>query len=253
MNTTNAFANETSKMIDVLKKAHQEIEAIEMPSDAVPLKTRVLNDFKKHITMLCINNGEALDHSFQVTETRFESQPLLKIMGRDVSNATAPEPAFISEQEEIEKQDAIEADEVYNRFLILTNEDILTAISPDIVRAVAKKAGFVDADIPDSVNAEFIDAVKTAIQTEKAPKFFKTSKEILFDEIAAKVTKLHDNFLTIESDVILSDYSDIEVRAVAKKAGLPVTETSPKKLDIKFINQVKEAIKKTAEIQKLGE
>lgn len=66
------------------------------------------------------------------------------------------------------------------------------------------------------------------------------------EELNATVQKLYPEFSNMESDVILDSLSDLEIRGIAKKSGLPVTENFPKKLDTQFIDQIKEAIAKRA-------
>lgn len=69
-----------------------------------------------------------------------------------------------------------------------------------------------------------------------------TPRDIEMQELKAKVEDMYGKFATTESDQLYDTLSDIEVRAVAKKAGLPVTDKTPKRIDITFINQIKDAI-----------
>lgn len=77
----------------------------------------------------------------------------------------------------------------------------------------------------------------------------RTAKELAGEELKATVTELFPQFLEIETDAIVDTYSDMEIRGVAKMAGLPVTETTPKNADATFVDQIKEAIKTKKEIE----
>lgn len=70
----------------------------------------------------------------------------------------------------------------------------------------------------------------------------KTPQQIQAEELQAEVDQLWENLKTLETDKILDSYSELAIRGCGKKAGLPVTESSPKKVDAKFIGQILEAI-----------
>ena len=72
------------------------------------------------------------------------------------------------------------------------------------------------------------------------------------NELIEKLPALIELMLKEEADIILDTMSDLEIRAVGKKAGLPVTETSPEKVDAHFIGQIKDAFAKQAEIANAG-
>lgn len=76
----------------------------------------------------------------------------------------------------------------------------------------------------------------------------KTALQLAAEELKEKVTELYPKFLEIETEAIIDTYSDLEIRGVAKEAGLPVTETNPKNADAKFVQQIKDAIKKKNEL-----
>lgn len=77
----------------------------------------------------------------------------------------------------------------------------------------------------------------------------KSPKELAAEELKTTVTELYPKFLEIETDGIIDTYSDMEIRGIARLAGLPVTETTPKNADAKFVDQIKEAIKAKKEIE----
>lgn len=90
----------------------------------------------------------------------------------------------------------------------------------------------------------------------KAPVDMKAIKEIAdqndSEELINKVNILEPLFLEIESDKLLDEHEDLVLRGVAKRAGLPVTETTPEKIDVAYINTIKEAIKEKAAIAQQG-
>jgi hypothetical protein len=94
------------------------------------------------------------------------------------------------------------------------------------------------------------DVSKSAKQEPAAtPVKIDTPDEVAAKELKLKVDQLYPEFANIETDAILDTYAEIEIRGVAKRAGLPVTETHPSKIDADFVNQVKEAIRKKAELE----
>lgn len=76
----------------------------------------------------------------------------------------------------------------------------------------------------------------------KVPEKIKSADEIAAEELKEKVDALEPLFTKIESDKILDEHSDLVIRGVAKRAGLPVTEDNPKKIDVKYIDQIKKAL-----------
>lgn len=71
------------------------------------------------------------------------------------------------------------------------------------------------------------------------------ASDVEVEEYRKKRDDLYPVFLTTTSAKLLDENPDIVLRAVAKLVGLPVTNTLPLKLDVKFIDMVKDAIKKT--------
>ena len=69
------------------------------------------------------------------------------------------------------------------------------------------------------------------------------------EELKALVDNLELLFLKIESDEILDEHPDLVIRGVAKRAGLPVTEDNPKKLSVKYIDEIKATIIKNKELE----
>lgn len=75
----------------------------------------------------------------------------------------------------------------------------------------------------------------------------KSAFEMAAMELKETAEVLLEHIPTMEADDVLDKYSDLEVRAVAKLAGLPVTETDPKRITTDYIQQIKDAIKKKFE------
>ncbi len=77
------------------------------------------------------------------------------------------------------------------------------------------------------------------------------ANQVAQSELQTKVDTIYPLFKDMSVEEILDNYNELEIRAVGKKAGLPVTEISPKKVDVKFIKQIKTAIEKKAELDEL--
>jgi hypothetical protein len=76
-----------------------------------------------------------------------------------------------------------------------------------------------------------------------------TAQEVEAQEFKEKATELYAKFPTIENEAILDQFDEMIIRGIGKLAGLPVTENHPKKVDVKFLNEIKEAIKKKSELE----
>jgi hypothetical protein len=81
----------------------------------------------------------------------------------------------------------------------------------------------------------------------------KTTQEIELQELRVQRDEVYNKFLTAQTDDLLDSLDELVIRAVAKRAGLPVTETNPKRVDAKFIDRIKAAIKKQNELAAKGE
>lgn len=75
----------------------------------------------------------------------------------------------------------------------------------------------------------------------------KTTIEHEGEDLNRKANQLYDRFLEIKTDGIRDAFGDEEIRAVAKLADLPVTDKTV--VDTKFIDQVKDAIKKQKQLE----
>lgn len=98
-------------------------------------------------------------------------------------------------------------------------------------------------------------AVKKGVEETKpavTPPKIKTAEETALEELRKEVDSLYGRFLETPNDQLIDRESDIAIRGVAKMAGLPVTDKSPKNINSKFIDSIKEAITKKNEIAAAG-
>lgn len=95
----------------------------------------------------------------------------------------------------------------------------------------------------DETTADFVSVVR------EVP----TAKEIEAQDLRAKVDDLYPIFTQIDSDQLLDSHDEIVVRAIAKRAGMTISEKSPKKIDTRYIDKIKAAIKTKAEKDRAGE
>lgn len=68
------------------------------------------------------------------------------------------------------------------------------------------------------------------------------------EEVKAQLPQLIESFMELDSDNILDQFTDLQIRAIGKSAGLPVTADYPEKTDAVFIGEVKDAINKTKQL-----
>lgn len=68
-------------------------------------------------------------------------------------------------------------------------------------------------------------------------------KEVFRNELRKTRDAVWETFLDRPSDELLDSVDDIVLRAVAIKAGIPVTEENPDRLTIAFIDEIKQKIK----------
>lgn len=71
-----------------------------------------------------------------------------------------------------------------------------------------------------------------------------TADEVALQELKAAASILYGQISTMQNDAVIDSYTDLEIRAVAKMADLPVTETSPKNITSSYVDKIKEAITK---------
>lgn len=251
----NAFPEENKKMLEVLQTAHDDIDGAITNPQYMGVKHKVLSDLRRHITSISLQLGVPIKDGSAKTGTH---KPLGKLFGKQISEIITTKPTVTSptkiEQTELGQKVA----ELYSRFVITPTDDILDNIPEIEIRGVAIKAGlpFTETN-PAKVTADHVEQIKKAIQLKgsKAPDTTGAVNTVLSpeqQELNDKVQVLYPMFKDIANKDILDTYSDIEIRGVAKKAGLPVTENSPKKIDGNFLNVIKEAIVKKAKLDAAG-
>jgi hypothetical protein len=74
----------------------------------------------------------------------------------------------------------------------------------------------------------------------------KAPSVIAGEELAQEVNAIYDGFSERENDELLDSLTDLQIRGVAKKAGLEVTQTKPEHITSAYIDQIKAAIVKKA-------
>lgn len=248
-----AFINETNQIITHLREAYTKIEAIHNP-DMEGLKNKILLDLKKHFTALQLQLGhDPVKHIV----TNHHTGPITKIMGKDVA-AGVKKPSDVNKpfQQTVEDvelaQLRLKADELYPKFLATSSDQLLDSVSDIEIRAVAKKAGLpVTETNPARITTEYIDKIKAAIQAQNAPSDSDLNDPVL-KELSRSKEELYNGFVATDNKEIIEIYSDTEIREVAKMAGLPFTKATPAKIDGKVLNQIKNAIKKKAELNALA-
>jgi hypothetical protein len=247
------FQSEINEILIYLQEAYSKIEKVHNP-DMLLLRNRILLDMKRHIDMLKLQLGiEPGSDMPQLINPH--SAPIKKLFGKDVTtpgnrHADVNKP-FQQTPEDVELAELrLKADELYPRFLVTPSDNLLDSVSDIEIRAVAKRAGLpVTETNPQRITVAYIDQIKKAIQQHNVGKeisddtisVLARSKEVLYTEFSATANK-----------EILELYSEPEVREVARMAGLPVTENSPPKIDKKFLDQIKAAINKKAELEEIA-
>lgn len=247
------FKNEAIIMLTALENAANIIEEKVLNPEVFFLKNKIYNDLKRNIHVLRTQLDLPIEADNQTETSKVETgAPLTKLFGKVLATVDTTEtPKQVTSTEEIENIELEQkASELQNRFLILETEEIVNSIEKEVIYAVAKMAGVeVNKETP---MVEFVDLVKETIKGKNTPKVFQTQEEVEADELRTSAKKLYETFVATEPDALLDKNSEIEIRAVAKMAGLPVTETNPKKIDTKYIGVIKEAIQKKAEIEEAG-
>ncbi len=76
----------------------------------------------------------------------------------------------------------------------------------------------------------------------------KTPMELEAQKLQEEVDLIYPDFINRQTDELLDTLTDMQLRAVAKKAGLPVTETNPDRIDNAYIDQIKGLMKAQREL-----
>lgn len=70
-----------------------------------------------------------------------------------------------------------------------------------------------------------------------------TPEDVEYFELQTRADELYPKILATPSDNLLDSVTEQEMRALAKKAGLPVTNDNPKRITIEYIDKIKAAIR----------
>lgn len=90
--------------------------------------------------------------------------------------------------------------------------------------------------------------VSVSKQPPAAPVVYSPSEK---ERIKEEFKKIYESFPSRKVEDIEKELTDIEIRGVAKMAGLPVTTTEPEKITPEFILEIKAAIEKKKELDEV--
>lgn len=154
-----------------------------------------------------------------------------------------------------------------NEITELLSEPAYFAVLSRLKSNLKKEQSFLEAQAgTPSINTDIADGPATVTKmfgkTIGAPKRVyqqevndvdrnEVAGNVATQELKEKVLIVYPEFSKMSNDEILDSLSDLEIRGVAIRADLPVTETSPKKIDHKFIETIKDAIAKKAELDSI--
>lgn len=247
------FQAEISEILNTLTEAHAKIEAVHN-QEILLVRNKILQNLKREIDILKLQLGIEPDLNLPPIVNP-HSGPLKKMFGKDITtNGTRPtadvNKPFHQTVEDVELAELrLKADELYPKFLSASSDHLLDSVSDIEIRAVAKRAGLpVTETNPARITTDYIDQIKEAIRQQNSANV----DDSLAEWIDTPGKDLYDLFLTTDNKDIIETYTDPQIREVARKAGLPVTDKSPAKIDGKFLNQIKNAIKKQSELNALA-
>lgn len=84
-----------------------------------------------------------------------------------------------------------------------------------------------------------------------AEKDQKGATAIASDELRHEVDGIYPGFAERETDDLIGSLEELQIRGVAKRAGLQVTETKPERITTAFIEEIKQAIRAKEQNRKL--
>lgn len=270
-----AFPEESALMMEALDEAAAKISAINNP-EMMLARNRILTDIRKHSNILKAQSG--IDIIVPGEQPLQKPKPLTKLFGKDiVFKPKTPIPSNIrvndtaagkeklksltpNSRDQYEVEVAELRDKVntlWPKFLIASPDELLDSISELEMRAVAKQAGLPFTDNhPKKIDVMIVQQIKDAIIKMNAaqPSATITNDDQKFRDIKEAAHKLYKALAenSIENKEVLENFADIEIRAVAKMAGLPFTEKEPPKIAVKTIDHIRNAIKKKIEIENAG-
>ena len=123
-------------------------------------------------------------------------------------------------------------------------------IGQDVKKDHATKFGRVTKMLGKTISEE---SKPEADQPDTSEILKKQADEIAAEELNDRINEVYPVFNTLANDEILDSHDEYVIRGIAIRAGLPVTENFPEKVDSSFIDSVKEAIQKKQMFQTLHE
>lgn len=260
------FQAELTEILNTLQEAHAKIEAVHN-QEMLLVRNKILQNLKREIDILKLQLGIEPDiHTPAVINPH--AGPIKKLFGKDVTaqpNKTVDvnKPFHQSAQDVAFAELKLKADELYPKFLSTSSDHLLDSVSDIEIRAVAKKAGLpVTETNPARITTEYIDTINKAIQQKNSahvdddlPFVDMSTSQLPFVDtpfVDTPSQDLYTLFLTIDNKDLLETYTDPQIREVARKAGLPVTDKTPPKIEKKFLDQIKTAIKKQNELNAIA-
>jgi hypothetical protein len=169
------FQEQVKQTVKILKKAYEDIELILEDENLTPWRNKLLRVLDREVTALSTQHNLEYQAKYSVP---FESEPLLKVMGRDVRHVKKEDvPKQLLNDEPVQKSSVgqtakeVEANEIREKandlmlqFVDIEPEALLDQYEEIVIRAVGKLAGLPVTDLhPKNVNAQFIAEIKDAI------------------------------------------------------------------------------------------
>lgn len=98
-----------------------------------------------------------------------------------------------------------------------------------------------------------LTTVNVAEEKELQSKDILTKKadDIAAEELSDRINEIYPVFNTLANEEIIDSHDEYVIRGIAIKAGLPVTENFPEKINSQFIDEVKAAITTKADLDRL--
>ena len=271
--------NQLQQTVDVLKSTYSSIDKIITDPNIRFLKSKLLGAIQRETNALAMQIGVSAITTEEQTGT--VHKPLQTFFGKPITSGVKGSYARSEKQEAVKTltADEIAAAElkaaaaiIYPQFTSIESETIVDTYSDLEIRAVAKMADLpVTETNPKVINVEYVDKIKEAIVQKNLPEGgnggiseihfvgisdfpdnevsvgIKTDEEIKIQELRQTAQKLFEVIPAMEPKDVIESYADLEIRAVAKMAGITVTEDSPKTITAAFINSIKKAIAKNAQ------
>ena len=246
------FQNEYAFIIAILDQAHDDINAGVINPECFHKKNSILKVLNREKNILKTLIGVEVDGSVQHDVEAIGSEPIVKMFGKIVGKADTTKKAIISNSNEIEEIEAkTQAEDLYGKITGMEVMDILNSFTEETVYAVGNVAGITRNK--GELYPQFVERLKKTIGKQIQPSLLsdKSPEQLAAEEMKAQAALLYPNFVAMENASILDSYDEYVIKFVAKMAGMVVSETIPKKVDVKYINLVKEAITKKQQLENL--